>query len=78
MDKITLIEKLQDAIDLEEDLVIEDEVLFEILVKIPELSDKKRKKIEKLFDEVIEDTRRHKDTITNLKQEVKNSLKNVF
>lgn len=78
MDKATLIEELKDAIELEEDLIIEDEIIFKILIKTPELSDKKRKKIKKLFDEVIRDTKRHKDTIINLKQEVKNSTKNVF
>lgn len=78
MDKITLIEKLQNVIDLEEDLVIEDELFFKILVKTPEISDYQRKEIEKLFDALIKDTKRHKDIITNLKQEVKNSNQNVY
>lgn len=78
MDKATLIKRLQDAEEMEEDLVIEDEVLFKILIKTPELSDKKREEIEKLFDEVVKDTKRHKDIITNLKQEVKNSNQNVY
>lgn len=78
MDKTTLIKRLQDAEEMEEDLVIEDEVLFRVLVKTPEVSDEKREKIEKLFDEVLNDTKRHKDIITNLKQEIKNSEKNVY
>lgn len=78
MNKEVLIEKLQQALEYEEDLIFEDTEFYKYMMKESGLSDEKVKRIEKLFNEVAEDTKRHREIITKLKQEVATSQKYEF